>query len=161
MCRYCLSILGPHCKPHEESNCPLKKATYCSTCGKGSHMQINCPKKLLHRLDAIPNSEINPPSAKLYILPNTNDAYMTYLQNVSIEPSVVLEENSRLVAKHLLKRGYILTNPLQKNIIQLPYTMASYLEYLKTKTPIEIDQSSVEKHLIDGGFVLKLTSRNE
>jgi hypothetical protein len=112
-------------------------------------------KKVIPRKECIENLVLEPPKTKLYILANTNDAYMTYLQNVSIEPSVSLEVNHELVAKHLLKRGYVLTNPLQKNIIQLPYTMTSYLEYLKSKTEVEINQSIVEKQLIDGGFVLK------
>ena len=115
MCPYCLPILGPYCKHHEESECPLKKAAYCSTCGKGKHSQVDCPEKVLRRLDAIPNSIRKPFTTKLYVLANNNDAYMAYLQNVSIEPSVILEENRLLVAKHLRTRGYVLVNPIKKN----------------------------------------------
>jgi len=118
-------------------------------------MQIDCPKKISCRLNAIPNSKIELPKTKLFIIANTYDAYMTYLQNVDVEPSPYLEENRRLVEKHLLKRGYILTNPEVKKVFPLPYTITSYMNYLRSQTKVEIDQSIVEKQLIDGGFVLK------
>lgn len=115
MCPYCLAILGPYCRPHEEVKCPLKKASYCSTCGKGKHSQSECPQKVSITLNYIPS--IKPVYDTIEFLITHNDiGYMRYLEMVEYKLSEIsadsIDSNREIVREHLLTRGYTLVNPI-------------------------------------------------
>lgn len=110
MCVVCAKILGPHCKPHEESACPLKKAMYCSSCGKGKHFTKDCPRRSsANKTPEIPS--IKPQAQHTYQLSNKIDVYIEYLRANNQEFGLTLTKNRELVQKHLQTRGYVLVNP--------------------------------------------------
>jgi hypothetical protein len=45
MCTKCEHILVGYTTKHTETDCPLTRARYCSSCAKRGHTQQNCPKK--------------------------------------------------------------------------------------------------------------------
>lgn len=45
MCKLCQDVLGDLALPHDETDCPLQKSFYCSTCAKYGHLTNKCPAK--------------------------------------------------------------------------------------------------------------------
>jgi len=114
MCKYCLPILGQYCKSHTEDACPLKKAMYCSLCGKGKHSTTECSlKPTISQKKVIPSEKIVY-TEKIYYMAHTNAGYIEYLQKHSIDFSSSIDGNHILVAKSLLESGYVLQNPIEK-----------------------------------------------
>jgi hypothetical protein len=110
MCVICVKILGPHCKPHEESACPLQKAMHCSLCGKGKHFTKNCPLRSgANKTEEIPS--IKPEAQRTYLLSHKIDVYIEYLRVNGQDFGPTLIKNRELVQNHLLTRGYVLVNP--------------------------------------------------
>ena len=110
MCIICNKILGPNCKPHEELACPLKKAMYCSNCGKGKHFTKECPlRSSANKSLDIPS--IKPQAQRTYQLANKMDVYLEYLRANGQDFGLTLVKNRELTEKHLKTRGYVLVNP--------------------------------------------------
>jgi len=110
MCNTCYKILGPHCKPHEESACPLRKAMYCSICGKGKHFTNDCPLRS-NANDTKVITSVKCEAKNTYSLQHKIDVYIDYLRANNQEFGSTLLLNRNLVERHLLTRGYILVNP--------------------------------------------------
>ena len=112
MCPKCLSVLGPHCRPHAEENCPLIKSATCSVCGKGKHFQKDCPlKATVSPTKDIPNIPIKD-LTKIYYMAHSSAVYIEYLQLWGIEITTNILRNRAIIAKHLLENGYTLVNPI-------------------------------------------------
>jgi hypothetical protein len=122
MCNFCYPILG-YTKPHSESDCALKQATVCPTCGPCTHFHKSCPKRPrripagFQAISSIEQSQQSE-SSPVYLLAHSNSVYTEYLKLYKLEISAgtglpALEKNRKTVEIHLQKRGYILQNPLE------------------------------------------------
>jgi len=112
MCPICLPILGSDCRPHNESKCPLQNAKYCSICGKGKHFMKDCPRQS-KTIQKIYIPSIKPEAINSYLLSNNNSVYIEYLRSRGQTFTIPIAKNRQLVAEHLAKMGYVLTNPIE------------------------------------------------
>jgi hypothetical protein len=111
MCKFCVSVLGPHCKPHNENECPLKKSSYCSLCGPGKHFSKDCPMKPKKISVYIPSIK-SIIKDKIYYLSNSNEVYIEYLRFHNLSFDMTLAKNKLLIQIHLQSKGYTLRNPI-------------------------------------------------
>ena len=112
MCPICQPILGPNCRHHEIVNCPLRKAMYCSSCGKGKHFTVDCPRKL-KSLKKMYIPSLKPDAINSYMLPHKNNIYIEYLRLRDQKFDIPIARNRQLVEEHLKGHGYVLVNPIE------------------------------------------------
>lgn len=114
MCPICLPTLGPNTRHHEIVNCPLQKAMYCSSCGKGKHFMKDCPRKV-KSTKKIYISSLKPEAINSYMLPHNNNIYIEYLRLRGQKFDIPIVINRQLVEEHLKSHGYVLVNPIEKH----------------------------------------------
>lgn len=117
MCKHCAPILGPHVRAHNEDECPLKQASYCSLCGVNGHFSKSCAKKV-PKIDPISNLPLESPK-QIFMMADNNQGYVEYLKLHSQPQSTLKERNKALVEEHLKKREYTLMNPPNPQKIKL------------------------------------------
>lgn len=115
MCKICLPILGPNCRPHTELECPVQKAMNCSICGKGKHYMKECPLKS-ENVNNIYMPSVKTNAINTYILSNKNTVYIEYLRSRGQAFDIPIIINRKLVQAHLIKKGYILVNPIENHV---------------------------------------------
>jgi len=155
-CKYCTKILGPYCIPHEEISCPLKKASFCSICGKGKHVNSEC--MLAPRISKSKKSidyEQVIYTEKAYMISETKQSYKGYK-----ELHGITNDNDKCVKKHLLERGFTPVHPCKLPPFFIPNNNDAYKEYLKKYdlheyASVNLNRGTVTNHLEERGYILK------
>jgi hypothetical protein len=118
MCRNCEPILGRNVKKHDEKECPLMQASYCSICCTKGHFTKRCPNKPASSLSdndkEVPNEKEPLPTKPTCILSEHPAAHVEYLKLYDQEPFTAEKRNVAAVKKHLEARGFEVTEHIRK-----------------------------------------------
>jgi hypothetical protein len=155
MCPNCESILGPNPRPHSESKCPLKKASFCSICGKGKHVNSECTlaSKLSNSAKTIQSVKVSN-SPNLYIISGTKKSYSSYKDLHGLS-----SEEIKRIKEHLSERGFIIALPSTLPHFFIPNNNDAYKEYLKKYdlreyASVNLNRGAVRNHLEERGYIL-------